>query len=149
MLYIILCMLCVSRSNHHCSWKFHKFHRKTPVLESLFFLKLMKLYNIIWHLFCMNEPYFCRNFFFIDWCHKRLKNKIDLLLFYREHFYGFLGSDLWKSQKKKHSFHNKHIYIYIQSRTFWSFMKFYFVHIVKVYFVFKEQLLCLYSSIYE
>ena len=21
---------------HHCPWKFHKFHRKTPVLESLF-----------------------------------------------------------------------------------------------------------------
>ena len=29
----------VSRSNHHCSWKFHKFHRKIPVLESLFSLK--------------------------------------------------------------------------------------------------------------
>ena len=26
-------------SNHHSSWKFHKFHRKTPVLESLFSLK--------------------------------------------------------------------------------------------------------------
>ena len=29
-------MLHVFKSNHHCSWKFHKFHRKTPVLESLF-----------------------------------------------------------------------------------------------------------------
>ena len=29
-------MLRVSRSNHHCSRQLHKFHRKTPVLESLF-----------------------------------------------------------------------------------------------------------------
>ena len=37
-------MLHVFRSNHHCSdWKFHKFHRKTPVLGSLFFLEMMKL----------------------------------------------------------------------------------------------------------
>ena len=28
-------ILRVFRSNHHCSGKFHKFHRKTPVLESL------------------------------------------------------------------------------------------------------------------
>ena len=28
-------MLRVFRSNHHCSWKFYKLHRKTPVLESL------------------------------------------------------------------------------------------------------------------
>ena len=36
--HITLCnnMLHVFRSNHHCSWKFQKFHRKTPVLESLF-----------------------------------------------------------------------------------------------------------------
>ena len=114
MLYIILCILCVSRSNHHCSWKFHKFHRKTPVLESLFFFKLMKLYNIIWHLFCMNKPYFCRNFFLIDWCHKRLKNKIDLLLFYEEHL-------IYEKFKKKHSFHNKYIYIH----TVTDILKFY------------------------
>ena len=42
----------------------------------------------------MNKPYFCRNFFLTDWRHKRLKNKIDLLLFYREHFYGFSESEL-------------------------------------------------------
>ena len=36
-------MLGAFRSNHHCPWKFHKFHRKTPVLESLLFLKIMKL----------------------------------------------------------------------------------------------------------
>ena len=33
------------------------------------------------------------NFFFTDWRHEHLKNKIDLL-FYREHFYGFSESDM-------------------------------------------------------
>ena len=57
----------------------------------------------------MNKPYFCRNLFLIDWSHKRLKNTIDLLLFYGEHFYGFSKSDLWKRRnKKKLSFYNKH-----------------------------------------
>ena len=42
----------------------------------------------------MNKPYFCRNFFLTDWRHKRLKNTIDLLLFYGEHFYGFSESAL-------------------------------------------------------
>ena len=37
----------------------------------------------------MNKPYFCRNFFLTDRLHKRLKNTIDLLLFYGEHFYDF------------------------------------------------------------
>ena len=41
----------------------------------------------------MNKPYFCRNFFLTDWRNKRLKNKIDLLLFYREHLYGFSESE--------------------------------------------------------
>ena len=41
----------------------------------------------------MNKPYFCRNFFLTDWRHKRLKNKIDLLLFYKKDFYGFLESE--------------------------------------------------------
>ena len=50
-------------------------------------------------------------------------------------------------KKKKHSLHNQHICIY-GSQIFWSFMKFYFVHIVKVCFVFKKQSLCLYSSVY-
>ena len=42
----------------------------------------------------MNKSYFCRNFFLIDWSHKRLKNTIDLLLFYGEHFHGFSESVL-------------------------------------------------------
>ena len=32
-------------------------------------------------------------FFLTYWRHKRLKNKIDLLLFYRGHFYGFSEKD--------------------------------------------------------
>ena len=47
----------------------------------------------------MNKAYFCRNFFRIDWRHKRLKNTIDLLIFYGEHFYGFLESELLKNLK--------------------------------------------------
>ena len=46
----------------------------------------------------MNKPDFCRNFFLKDWRHKRLKNKIDLLLFYKEHFYGFSESGIESSK---------------------------------------------------
>ena len=76
-------ILRVFRSIHHCSWKFHKFHRKTPVLESFLSLKMMKLYEDIFSTCCRN---------FIDWHHKCLNNTIDLLLFYGEHFYGFSES---------------------------------------------------------
>ena len=41
----------------------------------------------------MNKPYFCRNIFLIYWRHKRLKNTIDLLLFYEEYFCGFTESE--------------------------------------------------------
>ena len=77
--------------------------------------------------------------FLTDW-HKQLKYAIDLLLFYGEHFYGKVG-------KNPHSFHSKHIYIY-RPHKFWSFMKFDSVYTVKVSFIFKKQLLCLYSSVY-
>ena len=42
----------------------------------------------------MNKPYFCRNVFLTDWRYKRLKNTIDLMLFYGEHFFEFLESVL-------------------------------------------------------
>ena len=48
-----------------------------------------------------------------------------------KHFYGFLEIDLWKLRKKTHI---EHIHI-CGSQTFWSFMKFYFLHIVKVCFL--------------
>ena len=53
-----------------------------------------------------------------------------------------------KTSKKNYLSYNKHIYKY-RSRTSWSFMKFYFVHIVRICFVFKKHSLWLYSSVYE
>ena len=41
----------------------------------------------------MSKPYFCITFSLADLRHKRLKNKVELLLFYREHFYRFSESD--------------------------------------------------------
>ena len=101
----------------------------------------LKWWNYIKIFVLQNKPYFCRNFFLLDWRHKCLKKIKDLLLFYRVH-YRFSESDLWKRRKKKH------ICLY-RSQTFWSLMKFYFVHIVKVCFVFKKQSLNLYSSVYS
>ena len=51
----LLCnnMLHVFRSNHHYSWKLHKFHQKTTMLEFCF-LKMMKLYKDICSAYCHN-----------------------------------------------------------------------------------------------
>ena len=43
----------------------------------------------------MSKLYLCRNFFLTDWRHKCLKNTIDLLLFYGDHFYGFSESEIY------------------------------------------------------
>ena len=102
-----------------------------------FFLKMIKLCKGI----CSAWISRTRAIFFLeDWRHKRLKNTIDLLLFYGEHFYGFSERDLCRRRKKKQKIktvRNKNIYIY-WSPPFWSFMKFYFVHIVNVCFAFKN-----------
>ena len=50
------------------------------------FLKLMKSYK---DMFCRNKSYLCQILFLIEWRHRRLKNTIDPLLFYGEHFCGF------------------------------------------------------------
>ena len=64
-----------------------------------FFLEMMKLYkDMNATSFCMNKPYFCWNCFLIDWRHKRLKNTIDLLLFYGERFYGFSESVMLQNE---------------------------------------------------
>ena len=81
----------------------------------------MKLYEDIWSAWisCTSAEIF----FSHRWHHKCLRNTIDLLLFYREYFYGFLGSDLWKRQKKK-TFISQHTSIYKVPRHFevlWSF----------------------------
>ena len=54
---------------------------------------------------------------------------------------------IYENVKKKKTFHTKHIYI-CESQTFWRFLKFYFVPIVKVCFVFKKQSLYFYSYVY-
>ena len=120
-------MLLVFRSNRHYSWKFYITNSIGKHLcWSLFFsLKMIKLYR---HLFSMNKLYFCWNVFLIDWCHKHLKNTMDLLLFYRKHFYGFLESDLWKHWKKKSHF-TTNISIHAGHRHFevlWSFILYIF-----------------------
>ena len=51
----------------------------------------------------MNKPYFCQIFFLTDWRHKLLKNKIDLLLFYGEHFYRFSKNDFIKNKTEDKS----------------------------------------------
>ena len=109
---------------------------KSYIAEQLFLRNpswwLLLPWNTYWEILLLPcKLYLCCNFFLIDWCHKCLKNTRDQLLFCGEHFYGFPESYLWKRQKKPHSFHNIHIFLY-GSQIFWSFMKFYFVHIVKV-----------------
>ena len=105
----------------------------TNVLESItnstgkhlrwsLFLSL-KWWNYIKTFVLHEELYFCQILFLIDWCHKCLKNTIDLLLFYKEHFHGFPESDLWKCQKNIHFTTN--ISIYTGDRHFkvlWSFI---------------------------
>ena len=51
-----------------------------------------------------------------------------------------------KKKIKKNWFHNKHIFIY-GSQTFWSFMNFYFTHIVKACFAFKKAIVLLFFCI--
>ena len=79
----------------------------------------------------MNKLYFCWNFFLIDWRHKNLKNTVDLLLFYGEHFYWFSEKDSSKSKKtqqKKQQQKNKKTLISQQTYLFmWvtDILKFY------------------------
>ena len=56
----------------------------------LFFLKTMKSYQDICSAWISRTS--AEIFFLIDWHHKRLKNAIDLVLFYGEHFYRFSES---------------------------------------------------------
>ena len=56
-----------------------------------FFFLTMKLYKDIYSAWISHTS--TDFFFFTDWRNKHLKNKIELLLFYREHFYGFSESD--------------------------------------------------------
>ena len=143
-------MFRIFRSNHHCSWKYYEFHRKTPALEPL---SSLKWWNHIKTFVLHEELYFCQILFLIDWCHKCLKNTIDLLLFYKEHFHGFPESDLWKCQKNIHFTTN--ISIYTGDRHFkvlWSFILYiHFTTNISTYtghwhFTFHEVLFCTYCK---
>ena len=46
-------MLCVFRSKHHCSWKFHRFYRKMLVFE--FFLSLKTVIMLIFICICIKQ----------------------------------------------------------------------------------------------
>ena len=63
-----------------------------------FYFKMMKLYKEICSAWISRTS--GRISFLIDWRHKRLKNTIDLLLFYGEHFYGFSENVLAKMGNK-------------------------------------------------
>ena len=138
MTYIIfyyIIMLCVFRSNHHCPSKFHKFHQTTHVLESLFFLKIMKLYKDICSAW--KSCTFAKTF----------SSKIEVTNVSNRSIVIYGEQDFWEVifeniEEKKHSLHK-------QLQTFWSFMKFYFAHTVKICFAFKKHLLSLYPSVYE
>ena len=102
----LLYTLPVFRSNHNCSWKFHKFHRKTPVLGSLFFLTMIKLYNNIcsaW-ISCITA-----NFFLIDWCHKCLKMQ-SICCYFAEKTFMDCWKVIYENIEKKNS---QQTYLYI------------------------------------
>ena len=81
----------------------------------------MKLYKDIYSARISRT--FAEIFFLIDWNHKRLKNTIDLLLFYGEHLYEFLDSDV-----KNHPnfiFRQSHVFVYgpipkTKTRNWWK-----------------------------
>ena len=112
MLYVVFLLhnniLCVFRSKHHCSWKFHKFHRKTPVLESL--LKSYRpadLFHVGFSLYPIIHVNYVKSY----------------CLF--KHFYGFSEIGLWKCWTKKNFHFTTNISIYMGHRHFevlWSFI---------------------------
>ena len=125
-------MLHVFRSNHHCFWKFHKFHLKTPELESLFLIKMMELYKDICSAWISrtSAQIFSRRL--MSYMSQKYSRYIAIL--WRTILWIFRK---WYMKTPKKKFISQQTYLY-RSQTFWSFMKFYFVHILKVCFVFKK-----------
>ena len=66
----------------------------TCLVFSCVYCFFLKRWNYI-KIFALHEyaALLPNSLFLTDWRHKRLKNTIDLLLFYREHFYGFSESE--------------------------------------------------------
>ena len=94
-------MPCVSRSNFHLlslgkPIDSHWF--KMSYLNCLIFSCVYCFFLKRWSYTKICSAWTSRTsaeiFFLTDWRHKRLKNTIDLLLFYREHFYEFSESVL-------------------------------------------------------
>ena len=126
-------MLLVFRSNHHCFWKFHKFHRKTLVLESLFFLEMMKLYNNIcfaW-ISCTSAEFFSHRL--MSWMSQKYNRSFVIL---RRTFLWIFEKLFMKTLKKNNVHFTTKIYIYIYMGH--RHYEFYFVHILKGFFVFKK-----------
>ena len=123
-------MLRVFRSNHYCSWKFHEFLRKTPVLESLF-EKSCRPSGLFHICFCLYP--------IID---------VNYVVILRRTLLWIFGKRFMKTLKKKNIHFTTNISLYMGQRHFevlWSFI----LHInVKVCFVFKKQSLCSYSIVY-
>ena len=117
---------------------------ETPVTESLFKSSCRPQAQLFaanfvkfFEIFYVANVLLWQRTFLIDWCLKRLKSTIYLLLFYREHFHGFSESDLWKCRKKKHSFHNRHInigHLHIQATDILKFYEFLFCTYCKGFF---------------
>ena len=124
-------MLRVFRSNHHCPSKFHKFHWTTHVLESLFFLKIMKLYKDIcsaWKSCNFAETFSAQ----IDVTN--VSNR-SIVILWRA---GFLVSDLWKHQKK-----NIHFITNVSINTVTDILKFYEV----LFCTYCKDLFCLWKTV--
>ena len=110
-------MLDVFRSNHHCSWKSHKFHRKTTCVGVSFFLKMMKLYKDICSALISRTS---ADFFLIDWRHKRLKIQ-QIYYCFTENIFG----KWFTKSSKKETFISQNISLYMGHRHFevlWSFI---------------------------
>ena len=117
-------MLHVFRSNHHCFWKFHKFHLKTPELESLFLIKMMELYKDICSAWISrtSAQIFSRRL--MSYMSQKYSRYIAIL--WRTILWIFRKWYM-KTPKKKHSFHNKHIYIgHRHFEVLWSFILYIF-----------------------
>ena len=116
-------MLHVFRSNHHCFWKFHKFHLKTPELESLFLIKMMELYKEICSAWI---SLFLHKFFLVDWCPTWYIAILSRTILWIFRIYD-ICIVIYENAKKKHSFHNKHIDIgHWHFEVLWSFILYIF-----------------------
>ena len=71
----------------------------------------------------MNKPYLCQKIFLTDWRHKALKNTIDLLLVYGEHFYGFSESEIMRAKSCSTSYANDLINRGVNRIYYWKWEK--------------------------